>query len=66
MRGGKQPGAGRPKGSTIPEDQKRKRYQIRLPQHIIKWLQGQPESAGRMIERALCMVYKIKEPKERK
>ncbi len=64
--GGPRPGAGRPKGSTIPEDQKRQRFQIRLPGHIIKWLRGQPESAGRMIERALIMTYSIKEPKERR
>ena len=64
MRGGKRPGAGRPKGSTLPEEQKRQRYQMRLPQHIIKWLQRQPESAGRLVERALVMTYHIKEPKK--
>ena len=64
MRGGKRPGAGRPKGSTISEDQKRQRYQIRLPQHIIKWLRSQPESAGRIVERALVITYRIKEPKK--
>lgn len=63
MRGGKRPGAGRPKGSTIPEDQKRQRYQVRLPQYVIKWLQDHPESAGRLVERALVMVYGIEEPK---
>jgi len=63
--GGPRPGAGRPKGSTIPEDQKRQRYQIRLPQYVIKWLRKHPESSGRLIERALIMVYGIKEPKER-
>ena len=66
MRGGKRPGAGRPKGSTIPEDQKRQRYQVRLPLHIIRWLQDHPESAGRLVERALVMTYDIKEPKERR
>jgi hypothetical protein len=65
MRGGKRPGAGRPKGSTIPEDQKRQRYQVRLPPYVIKWLQGHPESAGRLVERALIMIYGIKQPKER-
>ena len=66
MRGGKRPGAGRPKGSTIPEDHKRQRYQVRLPLHIIRWLQNHPESAGRLVERALVMTYDIKEPKERR
>jgi len=66
MRGGKRPRSGRPKGSTIPEDQKRHRYQIRLPGYVIEWLRGQPESAGRLVERALCMVYNIKESKERR
>ena len=65
MRGGKRPGAGRPKGSTLPEDQKRQRFQIRLPQYVIKWLRSEPESAGRLVERALIMTYGIKEPKER-
>lgn len=65
MRGGKRPGAGRPKGSTIPEDQKRQRYQVRLPLYVIKWLQRHPESSGRLVERALIMTYNIKEPKER-
>ena len=63
-RGGPRPGAGRPKGSTIPEGEKRKRFQVRLPQHIIKWLREQPESAGRLVERALVKVYQIKEPKK--
>ena len=63
-RGGPRPGSGRPKGSTIPEDQKRKRFQVRLPQQIIQWLRDQPESAGRLVERALVMTYKIKEPKK--
>ena len=63
--GGPRPGAGRPKGSTIPEDQKRQRFQIRLPQYVIKWLRSEPESAGRLVERALIMTYGIKEPKER-
>ena len=63
MRGGARPGAGRPKGSTMPEDQKRHRYQIRLPGYVIKWLQKHPESSGRLIERALIMTYELKEPK---
>lgn len=63
MRGGVRPGAGRPKGSTIPEDEKRHRYQVRLPQHVIQWLRSQPESSGRLIERALIMTYDLKEPK---
>ena len=66
MRGGARPGSGRPKGSTMPDNQKRHRYQIRLPGYVIKWLQNHPESAGHLVERAVCMVYKIKEPKERR
>ena len=63
--GGPRPGAGRPKGSTMPEDEKRHRYQIRLPGYVIDWLRKHPESAGRLVERAVCMVYNIKEPKRR-
>jgi hypothetical protein len=66
MRGGPRPGSGRPKGSVIPEDQRRLRYQVRLPRYVIEWLRNHPESAGRLVERAVCMVYKIKEPKERR
>jgi len=48
------------------DEQKRQRYQVRLPLHIIRWLQDHPESAGRLVERALVMTYDIKEPKERR
>jgi hypothetical protein len=64
MKDAKRPG--RPKGSTIPEEKKRKRFQVRLPPYVIKWLQNHPESAGRLVERAVIMVYGIKEPKERR
>lgn len=66
MRGGKRPGAGRPKGSTMPRELKRKVFNVRLPAWLCKWLTEHPESTGRLIERALIMTYKLKEPKERR
>jgi hypothetical protein len=73
MRGGKRPGAGRPIGSTMPAELKRRVFNVRLPawlckwlaEHawLCKWLAEQPESSGRLIERSLIMTYDIKEPK---
>jgi hypothetical protein len=33
---------------------------------MVQWLKKHDESAGRVIERALLMAYKLKEPKERR
>jgi hypothetical protein len=66
MRGGKRPGAGRPKGSTISKGKKRKTVSVCIPPWLADWLKNHPESSGRLIERALIMTYKIKEPKERR
>jgi hypothetical protein len=66
MRGGKRPGAGRPKGSTIPPDKRRQNVTVRLPLWLFDWLKSHPEPSGRLIERALVMTYGIKEPKERR
>ena len=63
MRGGKRPGAGRPKDSTMPKGLKRKVFNVRLPAWICKCLTDHPESSGRLIERALIMTYNLKEPK---
>ena len=66
-RGGARPGAGRPKGPSIPDHLRRvKLTKFRLPQWIIDWLDEQPESGGRVIERALIMTCGLKEPKERR
>ena len=63
-RGGPQPGAGRPKGSTIDPLLKRRRLGgFRLPMWMIEWLNEQPESGGRLIEKALMKTYKLKKPK---
>ena len=66
MRGGKRPGAGRPAGSTYPEEKRRKPINVRLPLWLADWLKNHPEPSGRLIERALIMTYEIKEPKERR
>jgi len=66
MRGGKRPGAGRPKGWKLPANLKRKVFNVRLPAWLCKWMTEHPESSGRLIERALIMTYNLKEPKERR
>jgi hypothetical protein len=63
MKGGKRPGAGRPKGSTYPIERRRKPINVRLPLWLADWLKKHPEPSGRLIERALIMTYDIKEPK---
>ena len=65
MKGGKRPGAGRPKGSTYPEERRRKPINVRLPLWLADWLKNHPEPSGRLIERALIMTYDIKEPKSK-
>ncbi len=64
MRGGKRPGAGRPKDSTMPRELKRKVFNVRLPAWLCKWLTEHPESSGRLIERALIMTYGLKPSKK--
>ena len=64
MRGGKRQGAGRPKGTTMPENQRRKTVSVCIPLWLAEWLSNHPESSGRLVERALIMTYGIKEPKE--
>ena len=64
MRGGKRPGAGRPKNSTMPANLKRKVFNSRLPAWLCKWMTEHPESSGRLIERALIMTYELKPPKK--
>jgi hypothetical protein len=65
MRGGKRPGAGRPKNSKMPVDLKRKVFNVRLPAWLCKWMTEHPESSGRLIERALIMTYELKKPKRK-
>jgi hypothetical protein len=65
-RGGKRPGAGRPLGSTYPEEKRRKPVNIRLPVWLADWLKNHPESSGRLIERALKMTYNLKPKRGRK
>lgn len=50
-RGGARPGAGRPKGSTIPD--KRQPVTVRLPPDLIEWLAKFGNKRGRLIEKAL-------------
>lgn len=65
MRGGKRQGAGRPKGSVYALEKRRRNVTVRLPLWLYDWLKNHPESSGRLIERALVMTHKLKEPKER-
>ena len=54
-KGGKQPGAGRPK---TPEKFKRKKLNdFRAMVYVIEWIKRQPESGGRLIEDALFDKY---------
>jgi hypothetical protein len=62
-RGGKKPGAGRPKGSSYPPEKRRKPFGVRLPLWLIEWIRSQPEPSGRMIERAVILTYGLKRPK---
>ena len=64
MRGGKRQRAGRPKGSKLPEGQKRQSVTVCLSPWIANWLRNHPESSGRLVERALIMTYDIKEQKK--
>ena len=66
MRGGKRPGAGRPKGSVYPPEKRRRNITVRIPSWLYDWLSNHPESSGRLIERALIMTYELKEPKQRR
>ena len=53
---------GRPKGiytKLIPDEQRLRRFTIRLPLDVINWLRDRPESSGRLIENALKTVYRI-------
>jgi len=56
MRGGKRKGAGR---KPTPEDQKRERITVRLPNWLIKWLKKYKDQ-GKTIEEALTEKHKIK------
>ena len=59
MKGGKQPGAGRPKTPYLLE---RIQYSTRLPRYIVKWLKKQRHQ-GRIIERDLVKNHDIEQPK---
>ena len=62
-RGGWREGGGRPKGSTMPAHLKRVNLNdFRLPQWIVDWLKSQPESGGRLMEKAIVKYYKLKRP----
>jgi hypothetical protein len=63
-RGGKRRGAGRPKGTTIPPEKRRKPFGVRLPLWLIEWVRSQDTPSGRLIERALIQTYGLKKPKE--
>ena len=59
-RGGARPGAGRP---VMPIHLKRNPlHDFRVQQWIIDWLKAQPESGGRLIERAVIEMYRLKQP----
>jgi hypothetical protein len=64
MKGGKRPGAGRPKGTTISPDKKRRSVTVCLAPWLADWLSNHPESSGRLVERALIMTYNLKQPKK--
>jgi len=59
MKGGKQPGAGRPKTPYLLE---RIQYSTRLPRYIVKWLKKH-KWQGRIIEEALVKNHDIEKPK---
>lgn len=49
----------------IKDEQLRRVTQTcRLPRYIADWLDGQPESSGRLIEQALTACYDIKPAKQ--
>jgi len=62
-RGGKRPGAGRPKGTAIPREKRRKPFGVRLPLWLIEWVRSQDTPSARLIERALILTYGLKRPK---
>ena len=63
MKGGKQPGAGRP--PTAPH-LKKMPIAIKLPQWLLDWMATQAESRAVLIEDALCKRHKIKPPQKEK
>ena len=59
QRGGKQPGAGRPK---LPAYLKKETKGIRLPLWMWDWLDGQDDARGVIVEDAIKKVHKLKTP----
>lgn len=59
-RGGVRPGAGRP---IVALHLKRNSlHDFRVQQWIIDWLKAQPGSGGKLVERALIEMYRLKQP----
>lgn len=58
--GGARKGAGR---TPTPEALRREVTAVRLPAWLCAWLREQPESAGELVEQALCKAHKLKAPK---
>lgn len=56
MKGGKRSGAGR---KPTPDDEKRIRVTVRLPQWLANWLHKKGDQ-GKTIENALIEKYKLK------
>jgi hypothetical protein len=61
--GGRRKGAGRPKGTTVPDQYRREVFTCRLPRYVIDWLRRQDESQGNLITRAVVDLYAVKPPK---
>jgi hypothetical protein len=59
-RGGARKGAGR---TETPADLYRRVCTVRLPAWLLEWLREQPQSAGELVEQALCKAHKLKAPK---
>lgn len=60
-RGGKRPGAGAKKK---PKHLKKVPCPLTLPNWLMEWLDGQPESRAVLIENALCSFHKLKPPEK--
>lgn len=58
--GGARKSAGR---TPTPEALRREVTAVRLPAWLCAWLREQPESAGELVEAALCKAHKLKAPK---
>jgi hypothetical protein len=65
-RGGKRPGAGRPRGTGKPPEERRRKVSIRLAPSLLEWLRSQPQGLTATIETLIeqAMIDQGRKPGE--